>query len=102
MSPPRLSYLHNIGKDPLRALTIGYLLEITANKYPNREAIVSVEQNQRLTFQELFDNADKLAAGLNVLGIKKGDRLGIWAPNLVEWYVTYLACARAGILMVIS
>jgi acyl-CoA synthetase (AMP-forming)/AMP-acid ligase II len=44
--------------------------------------------------------ADKLAAGFRTLGLEKNDRVGLWAPNLVEWYITKLACARSGLIMV--
>ncbi|RZC39358.1 acyl-CoA synthetase family member 2, mitochondrial, partial [Asbolus verrucosus] len=44
--------------------------------------------------------ADKLAAGFKSLGLEKNDRLGLWTPNLIEWYITKMACARAGLIMV--
>lgn len=92
--------MHQIGKDPLKAITVGQLLEKTAKKYPERPAVISRYQNQVLTFQNLLDEADALAAGLLKLGITRGDRLGIWAPNMVEWYITKMACGRLGVILV--
>lgn len=84
----------------MKPLTIGLLLESTAEKYGSREACISRFQNKRLSFREVLTQADKLAAGLNTIGVQKGDRVGIWAPNLIEWYITMMACARAGIVLV--
>lgn len=41
-----------------------------------------------------------MAAGLLKIGLKKGDRLGLWAPNLIEWHIIKMACARLGLVMV--
>ena len=44
--------------------------------------------------------AEKLAAGFLSLGLRKGDRLGIWGPNTYEWYITQLAAGKAGLILV--
>ena len=44
---------------------------------------------------------DKLAAGFLAMGLKKGDRIGIWGPNCMEWYLIQYATARAGFIMVV-
>ncbi|CAG9771986.1 unnamed protein product [Ceutorhynchus assimilis] len=94
------SYLHNPGSEPLRSLTIGKLLEESAQKYGERTALVSRSQNKRFTYQEALDQADRLAAGFRTLGLNMGDRIGIWAPNIAEWYLTHMACARGGFVLV--
>lgn len=43
---------------------------------------------------------DQAAAGLLALGLKKGDRLGMWGPNTYEWIVMQFATAKAGIILV--
>jgi fatty-acyl-CoA synthase len=48
---------------------------------------VSASQGIRLTYAELLQNAETFASGLIALGLEKADRLGIWAPNRVEWAV---------------
>lgn len=95
-----LSYKHNAGSTPLVPLTFGKLLEESNKKYGNREAVVSCHQNMRFTFSEVFTQANELAAGFQAIGLKKGDMVGIWAPNYAEWYITFLACARAGLVVV--
>ncbi|KAH0815700.1 hypothetical protein GEV33_007091 [Tenebrio molitor] len=96
----KLSYKHNLGEEPLRHITVGTLLKETAWKFGDRKAVISKHQNKSLTFAEALVEADKLAAGFRTLGLEKNDRVGLWAPNLVEWYITKLACARSGLIMV--
>ena len=43
---------------------------------------------------------DQLAAGFVALGLKKGDRVGMWGPNMRAWILTQYATARAGLLQV--
>ncbi|XP_003700795.3 acyl-CoA synthetase family member 2 [Megachile rotundata] len=88
------------GEDPLTQDTIGILLERAAERWPNEECVVSVHQNVRLTFSECLRRADRLAAGLTKLGMKRGDRLGIWGPNHVEWLLSIFCAARAGFVVV--
>lgn len=88
--------MHYVGSEPLRPLTLGKLLEKTAEKHGDNHAIISRHQNKKLTYRDVLDEADRLAAGLTSLGLKNGDRVGIWAQNFKEWYVAFLACARAG------
>ena len=41
-----------------------------------------------------------LAAGLVTMGLKKGDRVGMWGPNMREWVITQFATAKAGLVLV--
>ena len=54
----------------------------------------------RLTYRELGENVDRTAAALAGLGLGKGDRLGIWAPNCAEWVHVQFATAKLGIILV--
>ena len=69
-------------------------------RYGPRDAAVFVEQDKRFTWDELAEAVDALAAGLLALGLKKGDRIGIWSPNRWEWLVTQFATARIGLVLV--
>jgi len=82
-------------------LTIGQLLERSAGKYGDNEAVVVIHQQIQKTFTQLLEEADQLAAGFRSLNLEKGDRLGIWGPNSYEWYLTQWAAARAGLVLVI-
>ncbi|KAK5645290.1 hypothetical protein RI129_006590 [Pyrocoelia pectoralis] len=94
-----LSYFHHIGKSPLKHISFGNLLELAANQFAERDAVVSVQENKRITYYDLLCQADRFAAGLQQIGLKYGDRVGIWAPNILEWTVCYFACARAGFVV---
>ena len=85
---------------PLLELTIGDLLHRTAERYGDRLAVASCHQGQRLTWAELSDEADKAARGLWSLGIRRGDRVGLWSTNCIEWIVMHMGCARAGVALV--
>lgn len=43
---------------------------------------------------------ENLAAGLLALGLKKGDRVGMWGPNSYEWVLVQYATAQAGLILV--
>ncbi len=85
---------------PLLELTIGDLLDRTAGRYPDRLAVVSRHQSRRMTWAELSAAADRVARGLWSLGIRQGDRVGIWSTNCIEWIMMHMGCARAGAALV--
>ena len=85
---------------PLIELTIPALLHDTVARYPDREAVVFSAQNIRWTWADFAARVDALAGGLLRIGLKKGDRLGIWAPNRYEWLLIQFATARVGVIMV--
>ncbi len=87
-------------KRHLLELTIGDLLHRTADRHPERLAVASCHQNERLTWSELSEQADAVARGLWSLGIRRGDRVGIWSTNCIEWVILHMACARAGAALV--
>ncbi len=85
---------------PLLEDTIGQALERTAQQYPARTALVVRHQNIDWTYAQYVQEIDCLATGLLALGVAKGDRVGIWSPNRVEWCLTQFATARIGAIMV--
>jgi fatty-acyl-CoA synthase len=85
---------------PLLDLTIGGLLDRTASRFPDRLAVASCHQQKRLTWAELSVEADRVARGLWSLGIRRGDRVGLWSTNCIEWIVMHMGCARAGAALV--
>ena len=80
--------------------TIGKLFRETAAAHPEREALVSIHQEARLTYRELLAEARRTARGLAGLGLRAGDRAGIWSSNCVEWILLQLGCAMAGVALV--
>uniref|UniRef100_A0A8B9L652 Medium-chain acyl-CoA ligase ACSF2, mitochondrial n=1 Tax=Astyanax mexicanus TaxID=7994 RepID=A0A8B9L652_ASTMX len=94
------SYAHGVSSESLQSLTVGKALRLTTERYPDREAVVFVQSGIRKTFAQFQNDVDQAAAGLVALGLKKGDRLGMWGPNTYEWVVIQYATAKAGIIMV--
>jgi fatty-acyl-CoA synthase len=94
------SFITGTLQPPLDDSTVGEVLQRAARHWPDVEALVSAHQGQRYTFAELSRRVDALAAGLLSLGLVKGDRVGVWAPNCSEWTVIQFATARVGIIQV--
>jgi fatty-acyl-CoA synthase len=95
-----MSYVSGASAVPLLGETIGQQLDRTAARFPDRLALVVRQQNVRLTWRQLRDAVDRLAAGFLAIGLETGDRVGIWSPNNAEWVLTQLAAARAGLVLV--
>ncbi|XP_077827316.1 medium-chain acyl-CoA ligase ACSF2, mitochondrial isoform X3 [Macaca mulatta] len=90
-----LSYVQGCTKNHLLSKTVGRCLEATAQRVPEREALVDLHENVRLTFAQLKEEVDKAASGLLSIGLCKGDRLGMWGPNSYAWVLIQLATAQA-------
>jgi fatty-acyl-CoA synthase len=80
--------------------TVGQALARTTARFPDHEALVSRHEGVRLTYQELSARAEGVARGLLALGVRPGDRVGIWAPNGARWTVLQLGSARVGAVLV--
>ncbi|MFD9085124.1 AMP-binding protein [Streptomyces erythrochromogenes] len=94
------SYASGVCEVPLLGDTIGENLDRTVRRFPDRDALVDVAAGRRWTYAELAADVDALALGLLGLGIVKGDRVGIWAPNRAEWTLVQYATARIGAVLV--
>ncbi|MDE1181295.1 AMP-binding protein [Paraburkholderia sp.] len=94
------SYVRGSTDIPLSDATVADFLRDTVERFPTRPAVVFREQDIRWTWREFADEVDTMASGLAALGIVKGDRVGIWSPNRVEWLLTQFATARIGAVLV--
>ncbi len=81
-------------------LTIGQALDRAAVTWADQTALIARAQGIRWTWHELRNHADAFAAGLLALGLRRGDRIGIWSLNRAEWTLTQFAAARAGLILV--
>src|SRR5690348_11534886 len=95
-----LSYVSGAGSVPLIGETIGEHFDGAAARWSSLEALVVRHQGIRWTYAELKERVDAVAAGLIALGLKPGDRVGIWSPNNAEWVLTQFATAKAGLILV--
>uniref|UniRef100_A0A8C4HVY4 Medium-chain acyl-CoA ligase ACSF2, mitochondrial n=1 Tax=Dicentrarchus labrax TaxID=13489 RepID=A0A8C4HVY4_DICLA len=94
------SYVHGTSSIPLLPLTVSQCLDSTVERWPDREAVVFLQDGIRKNFAQFQQDVDKVAAGLLALGMSRGDRLGVWGPNTYEWILFQFASAKAGIILV--
>ena len=80
--------------------TIGNIVDETAEKYPNNDALVYVNRGLRLSYKEFKEKVDKLGKSLMALGIKRGDHIAVWAYNVPEWVYLQFASAKIGAVLV--
>lgn len=98
--PSTLSYAKGEHTPDLLPLTIGQVLERTAFLSPSRPALITRQTHDRLTWAELHAEVRKVARALIALGVKKGDRVGMWATNRTEWVLVQFASASIGAILV--
>jgi len=94
------SYASGTSEVPLLGLTIGDMFSQTARRFPDNEALVSRHQDLRYSYRELEHEVDRVACALIALGVEKGQRVGIWAPNCAEWTITQFATSKLGAILV--
>lgn len=82
-------------RDGGKEMTIGDLLVRNANKFPNKQAVVS-EKGSRMTFRALNERVNRLAHALLDFGLKKGDRIGVLVHNCRQFIEVYFAAAKTG------
>ena len=95
-----LSHVEGRRDRPLIAATIPAFLREAVRRHGTRTAAVFRAAGERWTYAQLARRADRLAAGLLSLGLYRGDRVGIWAPNRPEWLIAQFATARIGLVLV--
>jgi fatty-acyl-CoA synthase len=96
----RKSYSHGLSRFPLLGETIGENLRNTSDKFPDREALISADQNYCSTYSEFWQQVTRVAKSLLAIRLQKGDRVGIWSPNRYEWVLMQYAAARTGVILV--
>ena len=96
----KLSYTNGASNIPLLGETIDENLRKTVAKFPNNDALISTHQHYRATYTEFYEQVTAVAKGLIALGVKTGDRVGIWSPNCYEWTLLQYATAKIGAIMV--
>ena len=98
--PGAMSYVAGATGEALKFMTIAQLLDRACERWGGRDAAVFVESGRRLSWHDLRRMSDEVAAGLLALGIRRGNRVGIWAPNRLEWLLAQFGTARIGAVLV--
>ena len=94
------SYFSGRNHSHLVYKTISQQLRETASKFPERLAVYSEHEKIHLTYLELVDRTEQMAAGLLSLGLEKQSRVGVYAPTALDYYVVQLACSMADLVLV--
>jgi len=95
-----LSYVAGRTDDALKFMTIPQLLDRACARHGAADAAHFAATGQTLSWYDLRRRADDVAAGLLALGVGRGDRVGIWAPNRAEWLDVQFGTARIGAVLV--
>jgi fatty-acyl-CoA synthase len=95
-----LSYANGTSSRSLLGQTIGGALADAVARHGDREAVVDVQQGVRLTYRDLEAEVERAARALLASGVARGDRVGIWSPNRLEWMIVQYATARVGAILV--
>lgn len=80
--------------------TLGEMLEKWAYKTPDKEFMVYSDRNLRFTYGEFNRRVDDMSKGLLFIGVKPGDKVGIWAKNVPDWTTIMFATAKIGAILV--
>src|SRR5271169_4516174 len=95
-----LSYVHGASDAPFIGDTIGVYFDRIVERFAERDALIVRHQRVRWTYRELKERVDAFAAGLLALGLKRGDRIGVWSPNNAEWVIAQFATTKGGLILV--
>ncbi|HVY17827.1 MAG TPA: AMP-binding protein [Rhodopila sp.] len=100
MSDAARSYAHGGSETAMIGDTIGQQFDRTVARWGDRDGLIVHQHAIRWSWAELGRRVDAFAAGLVALGLRPGDRVGIWSPNNAEWIITQFATAKAGLILV--
>jgi fatty-acyl-CoA synthase len=95
-----LSYVSGAADDPLRFRTISQALDKCVAAHGSKDAAIFAADGVTLSWYDLQRRSDEVAAALLALGIRRGNRVGIWSPNRVEWLLAQFGTARVGAILV--
>jgi fatty-acyl-CoA synthase len=84
----------------LLRITIGDLFDEVASRFPAGEALIDIPKGRRYSYRELSAIVNRLAMGFLQLGIRHGEHLALWTPNISEYVITELAAAKIGAVLV--
>lgn len=87
------------GEYNLKNITLGQMLDEAIERWPDNEAIVYVDREFRLTYRQFGDLVDRLARGLIALGLRKGEKVALWATNIPYWVALQFATAKIGAIL---
>ncbi len=84
----------------LLEMTVKECLNNIVKQYASQTALIENQSKKTLSWQQLQQEVENVARGFLAIGLKKGDRLGIWSANSKEWIICFLAAAQIGVPVV--
>jgi fatty-acyl-CoA synthase len=87
-------------KETLIDLTFPQLLDRIVEEFPDQHALKYTELDYTRTYSEFRDDVDMFARALISLGVRRGDKVAIWATNVPQWFVTFWAATKIGAVLV--
>jgi fatty-acyl-CoA synthase len=84
--------------DSFKDYTVASVIDYFAGKFP--EKTVFMCEGNDITYGQVKDRYLRLVEGLKNLGVGKGDKVAIWAPNSIEWILIQLSVAYLGAVLV--
>jgi len=76
------------------AVPLYFFLEESARKYPDKPC--TIFKGATISYKEMNTITDKVAAALAAMGVKKGDRVGVFMPNTPQFVMAYFGILKAG------
>ena len=83
----------------LREITLGALLDEAIATNPDGDAVVYADRDVRWSYREFGALVDRVAKGLMALGVRRGEKVAVWATNVPHWVVLQFATARIGAVL---
>ncbi|MEG1529354.1 MAG: AMP-binding protein [Clostridia bacterium] len=80
--------------------TLGEVIKNLARDIPNNMAVKYTNRDYSRTWKEFDEETDNIAKAFMALGVKKGDKIAIWATNIPEWLLTLFGAAKCGAILV--
>jgi long-chain acyl-CoA synthetase len=92
-------YIRELNMEPLRAYTLGEMINATCNAFPHKPALSMVDE-QPLTYADIRFHVQELIGFMQSEGITKGDKVAILSQNMPQWGIAYLAITSMGATVV--
>jgi fatty-acyl-CoA synthase len=80
--------------------TIGAVLEEQVALFPDKDFIVYADRGLRFSYRQFDERVNAMAQGFLAMGVKTGDKVGIWATNVPDWFTVFFATAKIGATLV--
>ncbi len=87
-------------KESLIDLTFPQLLDRVVEEFPDQYAFKYTTMDYTRTYREFREDVDRFARALISMGVKRGDKVSIWATNVPQWFITFWAATKIGAVLV--